>query len=135
LTIAFGESEECGRLREAGQWQFASSTERNEIFEFVEAVVVLEILFNDKDTAKQVGVEKLIANRCAYLVATSTAERQEILRDFEVIYDARSNIVHRGKARLSKRERNSLFKAKALGAISMAKELAMIANSVLRSVE
>lgn len=98
LPIAFEENDECRRLREAGQWHFASTTERNEIFEFVEAVVVLEILFNDKATATEVGIEKLIANRCAYLIASSTAERQEIIKDLKDIYEARSQIVHKGKA-------------------------------------
>jgi hypothetical protein len=129
LSIAFGDSDDCGRLREAGQWYFASKTEKNEIFEFVEAVVVLEILFNDKATADAVGVEKLIANRCAYLIAGSTAERQEILKHFEAIYQARSSIVHKGKSRLSKAERDSLIQARVLGSCSILKELGMIHRS------
>ena len=129
LPVAFGESNECSRLREAGQWYFASSIEKSEIFEFVEAVVVLEILFNDKATAGEVGVEKLIANRCAYLVASSTAERQEIMKEFESIYEARSSIVHKGKARLNKAERHSLIQAKVLGAMSIERELGMIFRS------
>lgn len=129
LPIAFGESDECSRLREAGQWHFASVTEKNEIFEFVEAVVVLEILFNDKATAAEVGIERLIANRCAYLVARSTAERKEVIKDLKDIYEARSQIVHKGKSRLSKAERSLLFKARALGRTSISKELAMIFRS------
>jgi hypothetical protein len=129
LPIAFGDNEECSTLQEAGQWHFASRTEGNEIFEFVQAVVVLEILFNDKATAAEVGIEKLIANRCAYLLASSTAERQEFISDLKAIYDARSQIVHKGKARLSKAERDLLIKARVLGSSSILKELAMIFRS------
>lgn len=129
LPIAFGENDECSRLREAGQWYFASRTEINEIFEFVEAVVVLEILFNDRATSSDVGVEKLIANRCAYLIASSTVERQRIINDFKDIYNARSEIIHKGKARLSKAERALLIRAKALGSLSILKELGMILRS------
>lgn len=135
LPIAFGDNKECSQLQEAGQWYLASWTEGNEIFEFVEAVVVLEILFNDHATATDVGVEKLIANRCAYLLASSTAERQEIINDLKAIYDARSKIVHRGKARLSKAERALLFKARVLGSTSILKELAMIFGSRQKKVE
>ncbi len=129
LPIAFDEGQECGRLREAGQWHFASTTERREIFAFVEAVVVLEILFNDRATASAVGVDKLIANRCAYLIASSTAERQRIIEALEKIYEARSQIVHRGKARLNKAERDLLIQARALGSCSIMKELGMIFGS------
>lgn len=129
LPIAFGENAECNRLQEAGQWYYASKTEGSEIFEFVEAVVVLEILFNDRATAAEVGIERLIANRCAYLLANSTAERQKIIKNFESIYNARSNIVHRGKARLSKAERALLIEAKVLGSASIRRELALILGS------
>jgi hypothetical protein len=91
--------------------------------------VVLEILFNDKATAKTIGVEKLISNRCAYLIAQSTTERQEIVKTIEAIYEVRSNIVHRGKSRLSKTERDSLIQARALGSYSILKELGMIFRS------
>lgn len=129
LPIAFGDNEECSKLQEASQWYFASRTEGNEIFEFVQAVVVLEILFNDKGTAAEVGIEKLIANRCAYLLASSTAERQEIINNLKAIYDARSQIVHKGKARLSKAERALLINARVLGSSSILKELALIFRS------
>jgi hypothetical protein len=132
LPYAFGDTEECTRLREAGQWHFASVVERNEIFQFVQAVVVLEILFNDKATADVVGIEKLIANRCAYQIATSVEHRQEVIRDFVAIYEARSNIVHKGKARLSGEERKSLAKAQLLGALSIYREVAMITASGLK---
>lgn len=44
-------------------------------------------------------------NRCAYLIATSHAERSELLQEFRNIYEVRSKIVHRGKSRLLLGER------------------------------
>ncbi len=40
-----------------------------------------------------------------YLIGKTSVQRSEILKDFKEIYDVRSHIVHRGKNRMSARER------------------------------
>lgn len=49
-------------------------------------------------------------NRCAYLIGRTQSHRDELLADFTEIYKVRSKIVHRGKAKLSRRELRLLFK-------------------------
>jgi hypothetical protein len=66
------------------------------------------ILLGDKTSSDLTGLGELLSNRCAYLIATSHAERNDLLQDFRNIYEVRSKIVHRGKSRLALGER-SLF--------------------------
>ena len=43
----------------------------------------------------------LLRNRLAYLIGKNPSDRNALLKDFDEIYKVRSQIVHRGKARLS----------------------------------
>ena len=56
------------------------------------------------------GLGELLRNRCAYLIGTTHDQRKEILDEFKEIYDVRSKIVHRGKARLNLHERTLFSK-------------------------
>jgi hypothetical protein len=88
----------------ASQWLFDSYCGDNELLSFVQTMVAMEILLGDKATSDAVGLGELLSNRCAYLIGKSQRARERILEEFRVIYDVRSQIVHRGKSRLSKRE-------------------------------
>jgi hypothetical protein len=68
-------------------------------------MVVLEVLLGDKATSDVIGLGQLLRNRCAYLIGKSHEERHTLLRDFDEIYAVRSQIVHRGKAKLNFKER------------------------------
>ncbi len=87
------------------QWLLDSYSGSDELLQFVQAAVVVEILLGEKASSDLVGLGELLSNRCAYLIATSHAERAQLLQDFRTIYDVRSKIVHRGKSRLQLRER------------------------------
>jgi hypothetical protein len=56
------------------------------------------------------GLSELLRNRCAYLIGKDQRQREEILDDFGRIYDVRSQIVHRGKSRLSREEQGLFYK-------------------------
>jgi hypothetical protein len=58
-----------------------------------------------KATSDILGLNELLRNRCAYLLGKSQEERAEIHETFGRIYDIRSQIVHRGKHRLTADER------------------------------
>lgn len=87
------------------QWLLDSYCGSDELLQFVQAAVVVEILLGEKASSDLVGLGELLSNRCAYLIANSHAERTELLQDFRTIYDVRSKIVHRGKSRLQLKER------------------------------
>jgi hypothetical protein len=98
------------RILLAGRWLLDSSTGKNELLSFVQAAVTLEILLGDKQVSDVMGLGELLRNRCAYLIGKTHAQRDEILSDFRKIYDIRSKIVHRGKDRLNRHERELFFK-------------------------
>ncbi len=91
-------------LRLSARWLFDSHCGRDELLSYVQATVAIEILLGDEDADPDVGLTTLMANRCAYLVATTAKARAHILRAFRDIYKVRSKIVHRGKSRLNSKE-------------------------------
>jgi hypothetical protein len=97
------------RILLAGKWLFDSYSGKNELLSFVQATVALEILLGDKAVSDVIGLGELLRNRCAYLIGKTHAQRKEILDDFGKIYEIRSKIVHRGKDRLRRNERELLY--------------------------
>jgi len=93
------------KLLLACQWLFDSYSGKNELLSFVQTTIVIEILLGDKASSDQMGLGVLLRNRCAYLIGSTQSQRDEILRDFQDIYDVRSKIVHGGKSRINLKER------------------------------
>lgn len=104
-VFSCGDTSKTHKLLLACQWLFESFSGKNELLSFVQTTVVIEILLGDKASSEQVGLGTLLRNRCAYLIGTSQSQRDEILDDFQKIYDVRSKIVHGGKSRLNYIER------------------------------
>ncbi len=82
----------------------------DELSGFVQATVAMEILLAERSETEKVGITELIKNRCAFLLAKTIDEREMIMRDFPLIYDVRSRIVHHGKKRLDEEEKSLLRK-------------------------
>lgn len=93
----------------ASQWLFDSYTGSDELLNYVQAMVVLEILLGDKAKSDEIGLGRLLSNRCAYLIGNNYEERADMLRRFGDIYAVRSEIVHRGKQRLNAKERELFY--------------------------
>jgi hypothetical protein len=92
----------------AAQWLFDSHCGHDELLRFVQTTIVVEVLLGDKAATDIVGLSVLLANRCAYLIAETRAEREHLITQFRAIYDVRSKIVHAGKTHLTTADR-SLF--------------------------
>jgi hypothetical protein len=110
IKTVFSTPERAEKIMLAAQWLFDSYSGQNELLSFVQTTIVLEILLGEKASSDITGLGELLRNRCAYLIGKSQQQRDEILEDFKEIYDVRSEIVHRGKSRLSDRERSLLTK-------------------------
>jgi hypothetical protein len=109
ISFAFRYAPKAEKVLLAGQWLLDSYVGKNELLSFVQTTVAMEILLGEKAKSDIIGIGELLRNRCAYLIGKSHNQREEILKDFERIYDVRSKIVHRGKSRLTSDER-SLFR-------------------------
>ncbi len=94
------------RILLGAQWFFESQGSGNQLLNFVQTMVCLEILVGEelKGDQPKLGISELIRNRVAYLIGRDMAERNQILETFGAIYKVRSEIVHRGQTRLSKAE-------------------------------
>lgn len=110
LKYVLGDSENVARMTRAAQWYYDSLSGDNELLQFVQAMVALEILVGgSKEENKRVGVGELMRNRIAYLIGQSISERRLIMDTFDEIYDVRSNIVHAGHSRLTSEQRAQLW--------------------------
>ncbi|MDO9371512.1 MAG: HEPN domain-containing protein [Gammaproteobacteria bacterium] len=105
ISAVFRAGEHARNIVLGAQWLLDSHCGSDELLQFVQAAVVVEILLGGKASSDLTGLGELLSNRCAYLIATSHAQRNELLQDFRDIYEVRSKIVHRGKSRLDLGER------------------------------
>lgn len=104
IASAFRNPEKAKAVLLAGEWLLDSYVGKNELLSFVQTAVAMEILLGEEES-DEVGIGELLRNRCAYLIGKTHTQRKEILEDFKAIYKVRSNIVHRGKSRLTFNER------------------------------
>lgn len=123
LGLGFTAGEPEITLQRCCQWFFDSHCGENQLLQFVQGTVALEILLGDKEASDIVGIGELIANRCAYLLGDTHARRRELIAEFKRIYDTRSHIVHRGKSFLSEDERFQLERLRWLCGCLISKEL------------
>ena len=114
------------RIALAGEWFFDSRASENDLVAFVQGMIVMEILFGDENQSGDLGLQRLIANRCAYLIANSIDFRNYVIRRFPKIYKVRSKIVHSGKTHLTREEKEFLFELRMLCAMSIKAEIGRI---------
>lgn len=106
MRAVFAVGKKADALLLASQWFFdGHGHSSDQLLKYIQTTIVLEILLGDKATSEQTGLGILLGNRCAYLIGSSQGERKEVLDTFAEIYGIRSQIVHRGKHRLSFSER------------------------------
>lgn len=105
LRTIFDDQSDSQRIQNAAKWYFDAEAAPDPLLGFVQMMVVLEILYGDKELSDKIGLGELLRNRCAYAIGQGAADRDDIIREFKAIYEVRSAIVHRGKNRLSARER------------------------------
>lgn len=114
LDKIFQQNASSKNLKLAGKWFSDGTFGDDDLLNFVQTTMVLEILLGDKATSEQVGLGTLLSNRCAYLIGRSHSQRAKIIEDFSRIYDVRSQIVHRGKHRLAPSEMESFARLRFL---------------------
>jgi hypothetical protein len=108
MGIVFRSPAQTEQIMLASQWLFDSFCGQDVLLSFIQSMVVLEIILGDNATSDQIGLGTLLSNRLAYLIGATHEERERLLSVFKEIYDVRSQIVHRGKHKLSLKEQ-SLF--------------------------
>jgi hypothetical protein len=91
-------------------------------------------LLGDKRASQEIGgLGQLLRNRCAYLIGNSYQHRSELLRDFDKIYDVRSQIVHSGKNKLTADERRLFHQLRSMCASVICKEISLLEADLKRA--
>ena len=128
ITKVLSNAQEYDKILNACKWFYEGHVGDNELLSFVQNTVVMEILLGDKSISDVIGIGELLRNRCAYLISNDDTERENILKDFNEIYNIRSKIVHRGKSKLFFNEKRLLNKLRFLCAKVIYKEISLIKN-------
>jgi hypothetical protein len=118
-------------LRLASRWYWDSFKGTDEILRYVRRMTTLEIILGEGVDTSKASLGEIVGNRLAYLVGTSHSHRAEVLAKFKRIYQVRSSILHRGKARLSADERSLLIELQTLCESALRQEATLVAKPAL----
>jgi hypothetical protein len=130
-AIILGSDESARRLFTASIWLYRAKQSTNPLDSLLQSTIAIETLLGDKETADLVGLSKLLGNRCAYLLGVSRSTRQEIMAEFTEIYGMRSAIVHTGKHKVDRRDRDIAAKCLNLCSRVIARELELHHGSAM----
>lgn len=122
-SLVLSDEEFSQRLLTACLWYYRATNSSNALDRILHAMISIEVLMGDRETAESVGLTKLLANRCAYFLGNNRMERQSITDQFVEIYRVRSAIVHGGKHKLDRRDRHAGAESLKLCASLISKEL------------
>jgi hypothetical protein len=92
------------RLKTAAIWLLRAEQSEKPLDKVLEAAIALEVLLGDREMSDKLGLTKLMANRCAYALGTSSSDRDEMLQFFFDFYKLRSEIVHTGRLAMDPKE-------------------------------
>ncbi|MBT9175532.1 MAG: hypothetical protein DDT22_01212 [candidate division WS2 bacterium] len=101
------EKSQIDRVRTSLEWYYEGLINENETFSFILFCTAIEALLGSKK--ENAGITERLSDRISFLIARSAMERVAIKEDFLKAYDLRSNIIHRGKSKISRKERGSLY--------------------------
>mgnify|MGYP003582926865 CR=1 FL=1 len=107
----------------AGRWFFDSRANADEVMGFMQLAICAETLLGTEDGAD--GVTGILASRCAYLIAESMKERDDLFVEFKSLYKVRSKIVHRGLGVFRKSERQQYLRLRAICSRIIQKEVTL----------
>jgi hypothetical protein len=128
LRVIFRDEEANHRLIRAAEWYFGALAGSDPVLQFVQMMVVLEIIYGDEAPNDKISLGELLRNRCAYAIGVTAEDRDSIAKSFPEIYTVRSKIVHTGKNRLSLSERGLYSKLSEYCRRSIAHEIVLIAR-------
>ncbi len=95
------------RIKTALEWAFDSEQSGNQTLGFIQACVGLEALLGDDDQEEPLTTR--LADRCAYLLGKTHADRTSIRKRFKAMYAVRSKLIHGRTPRLTHSDAEHLF--------------------------
>ena len=123
MATAFSTGEADARVRIAGVWHFLAYVGDNDGFRFLSTVVALEALLGSEEQSAELGLTRLLSERCAYLLGETEKDRRTIRDIVYRAYQRRSKLVHRGVITLSNEDEDLYAAARSLCARAIRREL------------
>ncbi|WP_462181564.1 hypothetical protein [Pseudoalteromonas gelatinilytica] len=80
------------RIKSAIEWYIDSTFNKSDSVKFIQTCIGLESLLGDE--RQDAPLSYTLADRCAYLIATSFEDREKIRSSFREMYRVRSKLVH-----------------------------------------
>lgn len=121
------EDDGVGRLRTACEWHLDGLTSLSPTMALVQTSIGFEALFGEDD--ENSSLTRMLADRCAYLVATNLKARKQIRDTFVRFYQARSKIVHGNTIFLSEADDELLFWGRRMLQLAISKEMTHVKPS------
>lgn len=118
------DSQETARMKWAIEWTFDSVANENPTMSFIQTCIALEAIYGEGNDGQ--ALTQTLADRCAYLLATSLAGRKSTQEEFRKLYQLRSKIVHGNVASLGHDEMHLLRWGQGILELSIAKEIRML---------
>ncbi|WP_337058216.1 hypothetical protein [Pseudomonas sp. USHLN015] len=112
------------RVKAAAEWHIDALANHSDTMALIQSCIALESLYGDDSSNG--GLTETLADRCAYSLATTHAERAKIKAEFKEIYRLRSKIVHGVVNNLKPEETSHLRHAKRLLIASIKKESGLL---------
>ena len=123
LKTTFGQSDHSRRLFTASLWLFRSNVSTRLLDVILESTIAIEVLLGDRDASEGLGLTNLLANRCAILLGKDASERNDSIDEFKSIYSIRSQIVHTGLHKMTKKANEASLSSRVLAKRILEKEL------------
>jgi len=119
LYVAEGEG--VGRLRTACEWHLDGLASFSPTMALVQTSIGFEALFGEDD--ENSSLTRMLADRCAYLVAPNLVARKQMRDMFFKFYRARSKIVHGNSIFLSEADEDLLIWGRRMLQLAIGKEM------------
>jgi hypothetical protein len=119
------------RIKSAFEWMYEARLTSNETFKYIFTFIAMEAVFGEEfneenKTKPPISITSILKNRCAYLLAETHKEREDILKEFPGLYKLRSQLVHGSKSCLASYEREKLKNIESLLEKIIIEEMSML---------
>ena len=112
------------RIIAACEWSFDADSEHVPAMKVVKACIGLESVYGEDNS--EGGLTKSLSDRCSYSLASSLAERKDMMRKCRQLYQLRSSVVHGVKRRLSSADSDLLIFGMSVLTCSINKEISLL---------
>ena len=119
LPDSFDKKRICAAL----EWYLDAKSTKNQSTSLIYFCIGLEAILSDDSKSRELQLKDKLSDRVAYIIGKTQSQRVDWKRGFVEIYEARSELVHAKKSRLSKHNTDLLFKADVMLEILISREL------------